>query len=183
MTFLNECPLLVREDHTWMPFRRAKVSLLVGSDWLHMACIHRRLTYAITRVNRFTKVNWFSAHLSSITNITCAFWQIVPIYNRKGSYNNYKCIGCPIWKIVAHDLIAHQYRYLAIRLHMILLAVKAMVAFTTLQRMTLVHRWILVQNMAGEIFVHACHILKRAETCLVASQNIYHWMNRLSPRT
>ncbi len=31
----------------------------------------------------------------------------------------------------------------------------------------------LVQNMAGEIFVHACHILKRAETCLVASQNIY----------
>ena len=33
---------------------------------------------------------------------------------------------------------------------------------------------ILVQNMAGDIFVHACHILKRAETCLVASQNIYH---------
>ncbi len=30
----------------------------------------------------------------------------------------------------------------------------------------------IVQNMAGEIFVHACHILKRAETCLVASQNI-----------
>ncbi len=27
--------------------------------------------------------------------------------------------------------------------------------------------------MAGEIFVHACHILKRAETCLVAGQNIY----------
>ncbi len=32
----------------------------------------------------------------------------------------------------------------------------------------------IVQNMAGEIFVHACHILKRAETCLVASQNIYY---------
>ncbi len=31
----------------------------------------------------------------------------------------------------------------------------------------------IVQNMAGEIFVHACHILKWAETCLVASQNIY----------
>ncbi len=30
----------------------------------------------------------------------------------------------------------------------------------------------LVQKMAGEIFVHVCHILKRAETCLVASQNI-----------
>ncbi len=28
--------------------------------------------------------------------------------------------------------------------------------------------------MAGEIFVHACHILKRAETCLVASQNPQH---------
>ncbi len=28
----------------------------------------------------------------------------------------------------------------------------------------------IVQNMAGKIFVHACHILKRAETCLVASQ-------------
>ncbi len=33
---------------------------------------------------------------------------------------------------------------------------------------------VIVQNMAGEIFVHACHILKRAETCLVASQNIYY---------
>ncbi len=33
---------------------------------------------------------------------------------------------------------------------------------------------LVVQNMAGEIFVHACHILKRAETCLVASQNIYY---------
>ncbi len=28
----------------------------------------------------------------------------------------------------------------------------------------------LVQNMASEIFVHACHLLKRAETFLVASQ-------------
>ncbi len=33
--------------------------------------------------------------------------------------------------------------------------------------------------MAGEIFVHACHILKRAETCLVLSQNIYYWMKSL----
>ena len=29
----------------------------------------------------------------------------------------------------------------------------------------------LVQNMAGEIFVHACQILKQGEICLVASQN------------
>ncbi len=39
----------------------------------------------------------------------------------------------------------------------------------------------IVQNMAGEIFVHACHMLKRAETCVVASQNIYHWMKSLFP--
>ncbi len=30
----------------------------------------------------------------------------------------------------------------------------------------------MVQNMAGEIFVPACHILKQAKTCLIASQNI-----------
>ena len=29
--------------------------------------------------------------------------------------------------------------------------------------------------MASEICVHACHILKRAETCLVAIQNIPSW--------
>ena len=32
---------------------------------------------------------------------------------------------------------------------------------------------LIVQNMAGETFVHACYnfILKQAKTCLVASQN------------
>ena len=40
---------------------------------------------------------------------------------------------------------------------------------------------LLVQNMAGEIFVHACHISKWAESCLVASQNIYLVNFRSSP--
>ena len=35
--------------------------------------------------------------------------------------------------------------------------------------------------MAGEIFVHACHILKRAETWLVASQNILPDTKNLFP--
>ena len=36
-----------------------------------------------------------------------------------------------------------------------------------------------VQNMASEIFVQACHILKRTEACLVASQNIYYTVKKI----
>ena len=36
----------------------------------------------------------------------------------------------------------------------------------------------IVQNMASEIFVHACHILKRTETCLVTSQSIYYTVKK-----
>ncbi len=39
----------------------------------------------------------------------------------------------------------------------------------------LVLQSLIVQNMATEIFVHACHILKRTETCLVASTKNATW--------